>query len=192
MSDSGNNMYWVLSTEDNPNAMLLKSLPEPGPWLSWMSGRAFPSPPPQPVIAKIKPGYEEADPPVFKNVPQIMTMEFFEALRSAGVDNIDGYDAEIRSVDGSRRLPHYKAYNIIGLVSAADHSESEFAEDNPSRQIDASIRSLVVDEAKARQFLLFRLAESVDTILVHNSVKEALEKQGFEGIDFVPPDLHIS
>jgi Immunity protein family (Imm11) len=187
-----NHTYWVLSASGNPNGMLLYSLPAPGPWQGWMSGKIFPTPPAQPLVVKIQPGYEEADPPVFEESPQIMTIEFHEALRAAGVDTLDVYDAEVQSKDGSVRLSGYKAYNIVGLVSAAELSKTEFAPDNPSRQMDASIRSLVVDDSKVRGLLLFRLAESVDTILIHRSVKEALQERRFKGVQFIPPELHIS
>lgn len=192
MAEATQGRYWVLSASGNPNGMLLYSLRAPGPWQGWMSGKTFPTPPPQPLVVKIQPGYEEADAPVFEESPQIMTAEFYEALRSAGVDNIDVYDAEVQSKDGAVRLPGYKAYNIIGLVSAADLAKTEFAPDNPSRQMDASIRSLVVDESKVKGLLLFRLAESVDTILVHRSVREVLEKRSFKGVQFISPELHIS
>jgi hypothetical protein len=191
MSDT-DDVYWVLSAGGNPNAMLLSALPKPGPFQGWMSGRPFAKLPVQPVVATVKPGYEQADAPVFDESPQVMTNEFLEVLRSAGVDNIDVYDAEIQSKDGTVRLQGYQAYNIVGLVSAADLAKTEFAADNPSRQIDGSIRSLVVDETKARGLLLFRLAESVDTILVHRSIKAALERHGFRGVQFTPPNLHIS
>jgi hypothetical protein len=187
-----NNTYWVLSAGGNPNAMLLNSLPAPGQWVGWIDGEAFAAPPKVPVTVRIKPGYERSDPPVFKEVPQIMTAEFFDALRSAGVDNIDVYDATLESQDGSVRIPGYKAYNIVGVVSATDLGKSEFAPDNPSRQIDASVRGLVVDQMKAKGLLLFRLAESVDTILIHNSVKVALEVRNFTGVRFTPPSEHLS
>ena len=191
MSDA-NSTYWILSAGGNPNVMLLSSLPKPSAWVGWMGGKAFTKPPSVPVVVKIKPGYEQSDPPVFKGVPQIMTVEFFEALRSAGVDNIDTYDASLQSEDGTVLLPGYKAYNIVGLVSATDLGKTEFSPDNPSRQIDASVRGLVVDETKAKGLLLFRLAESVDTILIHNSVKAVLEARNFKGVLFTPPSLHIS
>jgi hypothetical protein len=191
MSDASNT-YWVLSAGGNPNAMLLNSLPAPGPWVGWIDGEAFATPPKAPVAVRIKPGYERSDPPVFKEVPQIMTAEFFDALRSAGVDNIDVYDATLESQDGSVRIPGYKAYNIVGVVSATDVGKSEFSPDNPSRQIDASVRSLVLDETKTKGLLLFRLAESVDTILIHNSVKVALEARNFTGVRFTPPSEHLS
>jgi hypothetical protein len=188
----GDGGYWILTAGGNPNAMLLNSLPKPGAFQGWMSGKVFGKQPQEPVIALIKEGYEQSDPPVFKESPQLMTAEFYEALREAGVDNVDTYDAEIHSGDGSVRLRGYKAYNIVGLVRAADLGKTEFADDNPSRQIDASIRSLTVDESKTKGLKMFRLAESVDTILIHHSVKVALEARNFRGVQFTPPDEHIS
>lgn len=187
-----NNLYWILSAGGNPNAMLLNSLPKPSAFVGWMGGKTFTKPPNVPVVVRIKEGYEHSDPPAFKNVPQVMTVEFLDALRSAGVDNIDVYDAILESADGNVRLSGYKAYNIVGVVSAADLGKTEFSPGNPSRQIDASIRSLAVDETKTKGLLLFRLAESVDTILIHNSIKAALETRKFIGVSFTPPNLHIS
>jgi len=189
---ANDNIYWVLSAGGNPNAMLLNSLPKPSAFVGWMGGKPFTKAPSLPVIARIKPGYERADAPVFKDVPQIMSAEFLEVLQSAGVENLDTYDATLESEDRAVVLTGYKAYNIIGLVSASDFANTEFSPDNPSRQIDASLRELVVDEKKAKGLLLFRLAESVDTILIHNSVKIVLETRNFKGVLFTPPSLHIS
>ncbi len=191
MTDT-NHSYWVLSAGGNPNAMLLNSLPKPSAFVGWMGGKSFTKPPSVPIPVRIKTGYEQSDPPVFKGVPQIMSVEFLDALQSAGVDNIDTYEAIIHSEDGSLLIPGYKAYNIVGLVSAADLGKTAFSPDNPSRQIDASIRGLVVDETKTKGLLLFRLAESVDTILIHDSVKAALEARNFKGVLFTPPSLHVS
>src|SRR3954464_3085379 len=112
MSD-GTNAYWVLSAGGNPNAMLLNSLPKPSAFVGWMGGKSFAKSPDVPVIARIKSGYEHSDPPVFDEVPQVMTQEFYDALRAAGVDNIDVYDASLQSADGSVMLSGYKAYNIV-------------------------------------------------------------------------------
>src|SRR6476660_7809790 len=92
--------YWILTAGGNPNAMLLSALKNPSAFVGWMGGERFDKQPVVPVVARIKPGYEQSDPPIFVEVPQIMTVEFLEALQSAGVDNIDSYDANLVNENG--------------------------------------------------------------------------------------------
>ena len=51
-----------------------------------------------------------------------------------------------------------------------------------------SFDSLAIDEAKAKGQLMFRLAESLSTILVHESVKKALEHAQIPLIEFYEPE----
>jgi hypothetical protein len=52
-------------------------------------------------------------------------------------------------------------------------------------KIDVDFDKLVLDEMKLQGLpLMFRLAESVNTILVHKSVKEHLTQKGFTGLLF--------
>jgi hypothetical protein len=167
--------------------MLCYSLPDPNDDEMWMEGRLFTTKPTEPVIATIIPGYEHAElMPYFDN-PQLVSNAFHEALVEAGVDNIEVFDAIIRSEDGSIEHRGYKAMNIVGLVRAADLSETVFSPDNPSRLLDASIEKLVIDENATMGFLMFRLAESVDIVLVHETVKNVIEEKGFPHVVFYEP-----
>jgi len=47
---------------------------------------------------------------------------------------------------------------------------------------------LVIDEAKTRGALLFRLAESVNGIVVHETIKNAIEATGIDTLTFMPPE----
>ena len=46
--------------------------------------------------------------------------------------------------------------------------------------------SLVIDDRKAHGALMFRLAENVSGIVVHESVRVAVHEAGIEHLDFVP------
>ena len=53
--------------------------------------------------------------------------------------------------------------------------------------VTVTFESLVLDEAKAAGQLLFRLAESVSTVLVHARVVDRLLEQGGFGLTFIDP-----
>lgn len=59
--------------------------------------------------------------------------------------------------------------------NGVDNSEYETSPLDDSSMYSTSFESLAVDDEKENGALFFRMAESVDTILVHRSVKEALE-----------------
>ena len=54
--------------------------------------------------------------------------------------------------------------------------------------IDVDFESVTIDETKARDLLLFRLAECVSGIVVHERVKSLSERRGVVGLDFVRPE----
>jgi hypothetical protein len=85
----------------------------------------------------------------------------------------------------------YKAINIIGLVAAADLSKSKYHAPSGTPLIDTDFDSLAIDESKARGLLMFRLAESVNAIVVHESVRAHIEKHNIPHIDFVEPSQWI-
>ncbi|MEJ2045832.1 MAG: hypothetical protein P8X89_21455 [Reinekea sp.] len=178
--------YYVMKTR-NSNRMLCGSLATPHRTESWTLGRPFKTQPKDPVVARIREGDENGELlPYFDN-PQLISDALYETLLEVGVNNMDVYEAVIRSVDGTIEHRGYKAMNLLGLVSAADMSKTEFFEHNPSRLIDASIKKLVIDEAATQGFLMFRLAESTEIVLVHEMVKQAIEAKGFHSIVFDDP-----
>lgn len=174
------------------DGMLLQSIPDPPADPSWTLGARFSTPPPTPVPVLICEGYEEESPLPYVNVPPVMSDPLHQALLAAGVSNLDVYEAELVSEDGRVRLPGYKAFNVIGLVAAADMALSRFAPDNPSRRLDASFDSLTLDAARVRGLLLFRLAEYSSAVVVHRSVRQAIEAAGITGIVFRKPAEFLS
>jgi hypothetical protein len=176
-------MYYEL-TSQNPNRMLLFNIAKHSIGESWTMGRHFKKAPPLPVIVRIQPGNENSDLLPLFDTPPLMSNEFYEAMREAGVDNLDVYDAIIRSEDGSVEYHGYKAFCIVGLISAADLKNTIFSPDNPSRLFDASIERLEIDESKTNNVLCFRLAEYTGSIFIHEKVKQHLEKKNFPHVVF--------
>jgi uncharacterized protein YbjT (DUF2867 family) len=102
------------------------------------------------------------------------------------VDNLDIYTAEIREEASGRVYDEYVAFNLIGKVAAADLDASTYTDTRPP-MIDGGFTSLQIDAAKARNLLLFRLAEAVNAIVVHERVKSAVESAGIRTLTFIPP-----
>jgi hypothetical protein len=178
--------YYVLNSS-NDSRMLLYSLPNPSLEDRWWAGHAFKNPPKVPVVAIITEGNEKGELLHYFNSTNLMSNAFYEALLEAGVDNLDVYDAIIQSEDGSVVHKGYKAFNLIGLIRAADMSRTVFRDPPGTTLIDASIEHLEVDGHKPRGLKMFRLAENVSAVLVHEDVKRVLESKGFPHVIFTEP-----
>lgn len=182
--------YYVLDS-GNPNRMLLYPPPNPSFHDRWMIGRRFKKPPELPVVAKIQPNYEKAELVPYFDAARLMSVAFYEALCEAGVDNLDVYDAVIRSEDGSITHEGYKAFNIVGVVQAADLKKTIFNDPPATRLIDASFESLAIDPEKASGLLMFRLAESLKTVIIHERVKRVIESKNFPHVVIREPSETI-
>jgi len=180
--------YYVLESygknhEGQDNRMPLYDIPDPGRLDRWYSGHKFRAPPREPVVVTIQTGEEHAEPMPYWCAPNVMSNEFYKALCDAGVDNLDVYDAVLRSEDGTVEYKGFKAFNVLGLIRAADLSKTVF-NDPGSRLIDASIETLEIDPDKAMGILMFRLAENVSAVIVHERVKKFIEPMNFPYVQF--------
>ena len=183
--------YYVLDSYGNnhkgeENRMLLYGIPNPR-LDGWLSGHKFKQSPKEPVVVTIQPGEEYADLLPYFGTPNVMSNAFYKALCDAGVDNVDVYDAVLRSEDGKVEFKGFKAFNILGLVRAADLKRTVFNGPPGTRLIDASIDSLAIDPNKARGLLMFRLMENVSAIVVHERVKRFIEPMNFPYVQFTEP-----
>jgi len=159
---------------------------------TWFGGRRFQKQPREPVVVRIQPNNENGELLPYFGRATLMRSDFYEALRSAGVDNLDVYEAIIQSKDGLITHQGYKAFNVIGLVRAADVNRTIFNDPPATRLIDASIKTLEIDPTKAKGLLMFRLAEYVGAVVVHEKVKEVLEGKQFRWVIFTDPGAYIS
>lgn len=100
----------------------------------------------------------------------IMTKRLYEALVAAGVDNLDTYPVVLTDSRSGAEIPGYVAFNIIGLVPAA-------ALENP---------------AASQRLLIFRLAESIDLIIVHEKLKAAIEAADIDTLTFLKPESWVA
>ncbi len=180
--------YFVFTTSyDDDDLGRISTEPQlPSEIDNWWVGKRLEIQPSTPLVYQIDEDDEGTLVPFFEELDApLMSEPLIEVLRSAGVDNLDTYDAVIRETRTGREHRGYKAVNIVGLVKAAD--ESSNTEDLGLGDDDGLIATwfedLVVSEARARGLLLFRLAESVSTILIHKRVKEQIESASIPGVE---------
>ena len=113
----------------------------------------------------------------------VMSERLIDVLKSAGVDNLQLFKAQIVNEQTKEEIAGYQVVNILGLVSAADENASK------SRPL-AHVRffeKLILDETRARGQLMFRLAESLTDIIIAESVAKRIGAGTF--VDVLVEDL---
>jgi hypothetical protein len=191
-------MYYVMVAQspDDEDMAMLRYRPDE-PLRSWSSATKFSSapgvppeeqPPPEPIRAEVKPNRSGAMIEFWDFPVPLMTKRLYQALCDAGVSNVDVYAAEIFDPNTNTRYDNYVAFNIVGKVAAADLSQSDVDERVPERIVSMEFRSLAIAEGATTGALMFRLAESVNAIVVDERVKRHVEAQGFETVAFVVPE----
>lgn len=158
---------------------------------SWLLGARFEDSerPPNPYVLRVN---QELGGTVLMDLYQtpavLMSKRLLAALRDAGVDNLDVYPARIIDEEEGKTYQSHDAVNIIGAISAADLETTQFDPGVPDRVLSAAIDRLGVDESAARGQRLFRLAESINAIVVDEGVKKRVESEGITTVVFTKPD----
>lgn len=122
--------------------------------------------------------------------------DYLDEMKDNGIDDpeaflqAEGYGtrSDWLDADAGQVFTNYKAVNILGLVAAANMEESIATVHDGIPLIDVDFDLLVVDEHKTKGIKMFRLAESTNAILVHESLRDALIAKGF-GDDIAFYDL---
>jgi len=167
---------------------------------SWISGRYIDVPVPQPLEFEVEIDEDDREPEepgqlleMYDYGVVLMTERLVNALREAGVDNLQAFDAVIRDPRTNRVVTDYKVVNVVGVIAAADMGKSKLYEPpDGAPLIDVSFDSLAIDEKRAGGQLLFRLAESLSAIIVHDRVKQHLLARGFDMLTFRDPAKYVS
>jgi hypothetical protein len=127
---------------------------------------------------------EPQDPIMYSYIEadSLMETRLVETLRAAGVDNIQTFPAVITNPETDEEIESYVAANIVGLVSCANLEQSET---EPLADL-YYFHDLVLDPKKTGDLLMFRLAESLMDVIVHESVARAIEAGRFTGVVLEP------
>lgn len=153
----------------------------------WMTGELIIAPVPTPVVFTLDAEYPGKLKPMYEGTILLMRDDLLRALDSAGVDNLQSFPAVIVDDTKGEKHTNYSAVNIVGTIACADMAESERMDDEDDEDlVNVDFDSLVIDEAKAGDALLFRLAESVSAIIVHQRVRDAVDG-AIPGMTFYGP-----
>lgn len=139
---------------------------------------------PDPLILKIRPGYPNDLKEMYNSDALVMTRRLITALQEAGVNNMDVYPCTIINEGTGFSTEEYAAVNLLGMVKAMDLENSNIV---GGEEGDFDVDGLKIDQLKAKNHLLFRLEENSIAIVIHRSVKEYLEKKGFDMLTFQKP-----
>ncbi|TWU40597.1 imm11 family protein [Novipirellula artificiosorum] len=120
------------------------------------------------------------------NIP-LMHRDLVTTLQQCGVTNLQLFPTEIVHPENKQVERDYLATNILGLIKAADLSESNYRDPSGNGLYDMDFDSLAIDPQKTFGAKLFRLAECVTGIVIARSVKESLQQAGGFGLQFVEP-----
>jgi hypothetical protein len=155
---------------------------------SWHTGAKFSQVISSPIQIGATPrhGFTGKPHDFFDGTITFMSPRMVKLLGEMGVDNLDLYPAIITySTTGEQH--DVFAFNLIGLVSAADLQKSNLSSYDGDFKMDTSIRGFEVDLLKARDLQIFRLAENSLTVLVEGRLKLAIESAGIRTFSFVDP-----
>lgn len=153
-----------------------------------MSGRRITIDVPDPLVYSLDPNYPGELLPLYEDeaVP-LFRDDLLVALQNAGVDNLEQFPAVLHDPFSKKDHTNYKAVNIVGVIACADMAGSELMGTTDSTMIDVDFAGLVIDESRTGGALLFRLAEAVNAIVVHEKVKEEVERAGIPYMTFQGP-----
>ena len=120
----------------------------------------------------------------------LMTRRLVSALQSSGVTNSQTYETRLTNPQGDPppSADLYLAVNVVGAIAAADLAESETNPDVSEQLISMDFRSLSIDPLQARDALMFRLAENLSAVLLHERVKDFIEGQGITTLTWYEPE----
>ena len=153
--------------------------------VNWMLGQRFR----QPIPSSIRITLDADDGimmPMFNSGILLFSDELISALHQAGVSNLDLYDCVLTNPKTNATYDTYKAANILGLVAAADMANSKY-QAHTGLVADVDFESVVIDESRTHNLLMFRLAECVSGIVVHEHVKNVVDANRIPYLDWVDP-----
>jgi len=176
-------MYYLLDSNSRPRRWI-----DDSPYiedLDWWNGAIISMKVPTPLEFTLKyyaphsPAEDQYMGAFIETNPPLWRDDFIAAFRELGIYNFDLYDVAILDPDDGTVHTHYKAVNVLGLVAAADMDKSIATVHDGIPLIDVDFDKLVVDEKKTQGIRMFRLAESSNAIMVHETLRDGLLEKGF-------------
>ncbi len=153
----------------------------------WNLGQRITRELPSPLHIDLYTDEGDAMVPMFHAGILLMEKKMVKTLMDAGVDNLQLFTAILHDRENSREYDNYFAVNILGTIAAVDFDQSNYtAHGEPVTDVD--FEGLTIDESKTDNASMFRLAESVSGIVIHEKIKTALESANIPYLDFILPE----
>ncbi|HWV15433.1 MAG TPA: hypothetical protein VN030_08365 [Cellvibrio sp.] len=159
--------------------------------VNWLHGRPIDRYIPTPIEILLDLDQPGIMLPMFYSGVLVFSDAMIAALHRAGVNNFECFDAVLKDTVNGVDYTNYKVINIIGLVAAANLEKSVCDTRGGEPLIDVYFDSLVLNENKIKDLYMFRLAECVTGIVIHEKVKQALEEDNIKHLDFILPEEWI-
>jgi hypothetical protein len=113
---------------------------------------------------------------------KLMSSRLVDTIKAAGVDNLQIFPAVITNQKSGEVNRDYVVVNVLGMVAAADQAKSDSV---PLADVQF-FKKLVLDPARTRELLLFRLAESRADLIVAEKVAERIKAGKFVDVVVEP------
>lgn len=185
-------MYYILKCFDPAEGYIARiEYKKDNPFRFWNRGERFAKPPPTPIPARLISDDQTILAELWETPLPMMSLRLHRTLCSLGVGNLDVYPVAFTDSRSEASIEGYVAFNLIGVIAAADLTKTHFAADSPERMISADIDHLELDAARIGGARMFRLAESVGAIIVDQQIKDGLEADGFDSLTFMQPEQWV-
>jgi hypothetical protein len=188
-------MYYVMQRETESAGKYVYFAEEPSGYDgdSWRTGSLMaPAAEPMTLVAQDERTNKLSDMLLNAADLQVYSPKLVASLTAAGVDNIQYFPITILDAATGKTREDYRVANILGKIACVDLENSNVRYFRGSKDIRSVEEfSLLEDRIKPlagqkKAPLLFRLGELEFLLIAHESVKDALERDGITGVKFTP------
>jgi len=183
-------VYFQLRQTPVLEGLYMTNPPQLGWNITWISGSKHPKRLAEPIEVELNDEYGTEMADIFDDNILLMSAALVDGLKDAGVDNFDSYDVELIDKKRSQSFEGYKAIQVIGRIAAADMSASDSFDPTGAGHTLVQFRELHLDEGAIKDALMFRLHESVSTLIVHQQVADKLRNLDLRFVSLVPVGEH--
>lgn len=163
--------------------------------VSFIAGRIIGEPLSEPLVFEVDFPSDVEIPHFIGDYIPVFSDFLVKILRSGGVDNFQVFPALLQNPETGQEWSGFWAFNAIGLVPAANRELSEgtilMEGDEEGVEIPLiAFNKIVLDKAKTYGFLMFRLAESPKTLIIHHKIEEHIDaNRPPNGWNFMATDI---
>jgi hypothetical protein len=179
-------MFYQLRETPVLKGLYMIKQPNLGPKVRWLSGLPHTVPIPTPLEIELKDEYGTVLADIIDSKPLLMSNKLIDGLRQAGVDNFDTYEAVLIDKKRNKKFKDYSAVQIIGRLKAVDMQASKFQDPTNAGHTIVEFEDIKLDEEKTHDLFMFRLHETVTTIVIHEKVKRVLENIDLKYVTIAP------